>query len=352
MKTLQRVESQSGREMQTEGCSETFFKTNAEAIRENIIHHLMSFQGRDPERSGSNDVYKALAYTIARLHGREMDLHPEDLLRQEEKEGLLPVAGVSHRPVAGQQPDQPRHHGGRQKGGRGPGLRYVRDPRPGRGGRAGQRRPGPAGRLFHGLHRHPQDPGLRLWHPLRIRALLSAADRRLPGGDPGQLAALRHPLGIRAPGAGLPGAVSTAMSPAIRTSRADTGPNGSTPTTSWPWPAISWSRATATTMSSICACGRPRPPANSISDSSTRATTSARSQSKVSSETISKVLYPPDHNLAGQELRLKQQYFFVAATLQDIMRRYKKKYKDVSTTSATRWRCSSTTPIPPSPSPN
>ena len=51
-------------------------------------------------------------------------------------------------------------------------------------------------------------------------------------------------------------------------------------------------------------------------------------QHKVSSETISKVLYPPDHNLAGQELRLKQQYFFVAATLQDIMRRYIKKYSD------------------------
>ncbi len=53
-------------------------------------------------------------------------------------------------------------------------------------------------------------------------------------------------------------------------------------------------------------------------------------QNKVSSETISKVLYPPDHNLAGQELRLKQQYFFVAATLQDIMRRYKNKNADFS----------------------
>ncbi|MEN8200281.1 MAG: glycogen/starch/alpha-glucan phosphorylase [Thermodesulfobacteriota bacterium] len=51
-------------------------------------------------------------------------------------------------------------------------------------------------------------------------------------------------------------------------------------------------------------------------------------KSKVSSETISKVLYPPDHNMAGQELRLKQQYFFVAATFQDIMRRYKKKHSD------------------------
>ncbi len=49
--------------------------------------------------------------------------------------------------------------------------------------------------------------------------------------------------------------------------------------------------------------------------------------SKVSSETISKVLYPPDYNLAGMELRLKQQYFFVAATFLDIMRRFKKKNK-------------------------
>lgn len=54
-------------------------------------------------------------------------------------------------------------------------------------------------------------------------------------------------------------------------------------------------------------------------------------QSKVSSETISKVLYPPDHNFAGQELRLRQQYFFVAATFQDIFRRYTKKHKTFET---------------------
>jgi starch phosphorylase len=51
-------------------------------------------------------------------------------------------------------------------------------------------------------------------------------------------------------------------------------------------------------------------------------------QEKVRSETISKVLYPPDHNYAGQELRLKQQYFFVAATFQDIMRRFTKRCVD------------------------
>ena len=47
-------------------------------------------------------------------------------------------------------------------------------------------------------------------------------------------------------------------------------------------------------------------------------------EDKNSSENISKVLYPNDHSLAGKELRLKQQYFFVAATLSDVLRRYKK----------------------------
>ncbi len=51
-------------------------------------------------------------------------------------------------------------------------------------------------------------------------------------------------------------------------------------------------------------------------------------QDKVQSETISKVLYPSDDIRQGQELRLKQQYFFVAATFQDILRRHKKKHSD------------------------
>ena len=47
-------------------------------------------------------------------------------------------------------------------------------------------------------------------------------------------------------------------------------------------------------------------------------------EAKVMSENISKVLYPSDEAMAGKELRLKQQYFFVAATLNDIFRRYRR----------------------------
>ncbi len=52
-------------------------------------------------------------------------------------------------------------------------------------------------------------------------------------------------------------------------------------------------------------------------------------EAKVMSENISKVLYPRDESFAGKELRLKQQYFFVAATIQDILRRYKNASKDL-----------------------
>ncbi|MCB1502464.1 MAG: glycogen/starch/alpha-glucan phosphorylase [Bauldia sp.] len=43
-------------------------------------------------------------------------------------------------------------------------------------------------------------------------------------------------------------------------------------------------------------------------------------------ETITRVLYPADSTAAGQELRLRQEYFFVAASLQDLIRRHIKQF--------------------------
>ena len=41
------------------------------------------------------------------------------------------------------------------------------------------------------------------------------------------------------------------------------------------------------------------------------------------------VLYPNDNHMAGKELRLKQQYFFVSASVQEAIAKYKKKHSDI-----------------------
>jgi starch phosphorylase len=49
----------------------------------------------------------------------------------------------------------------------------------------------------------------------------------------------------------------------------------------------------------------------------------------VRARTISRILYPDDTTPEGKELRLKQEYFFVSASLQDILRRYLTEYSDL-----------------------
>lgn len=53
-------------------------------------------------------------------------------------------------------------------------------------------------------------------------------------------------------------------------------------------------------------------------------------KAKTLSENLSKVLYPADTTLMGQELRLMQEYFFVSASLQDILARHTRTYGDLS----------------------
>ncbi len=53
-------------------------------------------------------------------------------------------------------------------------------------------------------------------------------------------------------------------------------------------------------------------------------------EDKTVSENLSKVLYPADTTVMGKELRLRQQYFFVSASLQDIVARFLKTHSDLT----------------------
>ena len=68
------------------------------------------------------------------------------------------------------------------------------------------------------------------------------------------------------------------------------------------------------------------PPIRCGSMRSTMATTPGRWPNRLGPKSISKVLYPSDATPAGQELRLRQEYFFVSASLQDLVRRHIKAF--------------------------
>ena len=52
-------------------------------------------------------------------------------------------------------------------------------------------------------------------------------------------------------------------------------------------------------------------------------------EQRTMSEVITKVLYPADDHFQGKQLRLKQQYFFVSATVQCIVRKHMERYGDI-----------------------
>ena len=51
--------------------------------------------------------------------------------------------------------------------------------------------------------------------------------------------------------------------------------------------------------------------------------------SNVVAETISRVLYPDDTTEAGRELRLKQEFFFTAASIRDLVQRFQRTHNDI-----------------------
>ncbi|AGF79821.1 glycogen/starch/alpha-glucan phosphorylase [Desulfocapsa sulfexigens DSM 10523] len=313
-----------GKVRKTNVCTEPFCPTSIDDLKKNILHHVMSFQGRDPERAGNSDIYKALAYTMRDimtgkwietqktyyekekkrvyylslefLIGRSLSNAMINLGIYNEVKIAVEELGFDLNDLAEEEEDAALGNGGLGRlaacfmdsiatlkiPAYGYGIRYEY-------GLFYQQ-------LIDGYQIESPDNWLRHGTPWEF-------DRKLPVFSVqfyGRLSSYQDENG------------------SFRVRWVDTEDVMAIPCDIM---IPGYKNDHVVNMRLWTARASRELDLNFFS----RGDYIGAVQSKVSSETISKVLYPPDHNLAGQELRLKQQYFFVAATFQDIMRRYKKK---------------------------
>ncbi len=155
-----------------------------------------------------------------------------------------------------------------------------------------------------------------------------------------------NPVGARCGPSGRWRSSSAATPSATGRAGAPAGALGAGPRGGQPCRTTRRSWAIASTRPTRCGCGAPRRPSRSISRCSTAATTGAPCSQKVTSENITKVLYPNDDQVQGKELRLEQQFFFVCASLQDMLRIIARAAAFRPSASTRSLRFSSTTRIP------
>jgi starch phosphorylase len=185
----------------------------------------------------------------------------------------------------------------------------------GAGRRARQRRPRPAGGLLPRFDGHARHSGLRLRHPLRIRHV-PAADRRRPQVEAPDYWLARQSLGIPAPEVEYRCASAAASSsPANAWSGADRHQDLLAMAYDTVIPGHARKRPTR------CGCGRPSAHGR-IDLSAFNGGDYRGAVEKNLAENVTRVLYPDDSTPAGRELRLRQEYFFVSASLQDLIGRY------------------------------
>ncbi|TKB28656.1 glycogen/starch/alpha-glucan phosphorylase [Desulfopila sp. IMCC35006] len=320
---MDRVESQTDQDGAT--WPTVAFPSTVNAIKENIIHHLMSFQGRDPERSGAQDVYRALAYTMRDLMVQKWISTQKSIYAKEKKRvyylslefligrslcnsmtnlGILADAkqaveelGFDMTEIRNQEEDAALGNGGLGRlaacfldsiatlkiPAYGYGIRYE------------------YGLFFQKLVDGYQVEGPDNW---LLNGTPWEFERQMPVFQIqffGNVASYQDKNGrFRCKWVNTKDVMAKASDIMIPGYKNDHVINMRL------WSAFASRELDLTDFSKGDYIGAV--------------------ESKVSSETISKVLYPPDHNYAGQELRLKQQYFFVAATFGDIMRRFKNKH--------------------------
>jgi len=325
VKILEKIKTQTNREKGRDSIES--YPPTVTAIKESIIHHLMSFQGRDPERSGAQDVYMALAYTMRDvliqkwistqktfyakekkrvyylslefLIGRSLGNSVSNLGLFQDVKRAVEELGFEMDEIRDQEEDAALGNGGLGRlaacfmdsiatlkiPAYGYGIRYEY-------GLFFQK-------LIDGYQVEGPDNWLQNGCPWEFRRSMPVFPIKFFGNVSSYQDENGH---YRAKWVNTKKVMAKASDLMVPGYKNDHVIN-----------MRLWSASSSRELD--------------LGDFS-RGDYIGAVESKVSSETISKVLYPPDHNYAGQELRLKQQYFFVAATFQDIMRRFKKKHSN------------------------
>ncbi len=303
-------------------------RIDADSIVDSFAFRMMYSVANDHYTAPDFDAYQALAYAVRdRLMERWFQTQ-DAYYRAGCEAGLLPLARVPPGPASCQQRPEPRRAGRIRARRSQAGLRRSRtSPGAGVGRRPGQRRPRPPRRLLSRFGRHPRrcpfyGYGIRYEYGIfRQRIIdgqqIETPDNWLRYGNPWEVPRPRRPL----PRPHSTGAPSTYVDDEGR-NRVRWVDTQNVYAMAYDTLAVRAIRNDNVNTLRLWAAKSSRE--FDLAAASTRRLRAGGRGQERSPRTSPRCSTRPTTSSAGQELRLKQQYFFVSATLQDVLRRFRK----------------------------
>ena len=297
-----------------------------EILAREIVDRLTYRVGKDPKVAKPHDWLQAvILITRDRAIEYWMNATREHLPRGREA-GLLPEPRVPDRPADARRGLEPRADRADARGAEAARRRLRRDRRARGRRRARQRRPRPARRLLHGEHGDG-----RACRPTATASATATACSARRSSTATRSSCPRPGSSTATPGSSTAARPPTTSASAARVEYHE--PNGAAErfvwhpaeqvkATAYDTPIVGWRAARVNTLRLWKA-----DPIDPIRLDAFNAGDHAGSLAESNrADALTRVLYPADTSPAGQELRLRQEYFFSSASLQDILRRHNQQY--------------------------